>query len=207
MSNIEGRLGRELWSFYALVVMNIVAGGVIMGLSMSYGIQNVIAFVQALPGLELIYSLPVAAVAIAVFGVAISWLVSSAEIFGEAQEIREEFQGREAGDRSSATSIIVKTMALYRERKTTIQRMAWVSRLVGILLLGIAAYNLAGIALFGVWGEPIVVGTSIVMNLVMGAVALYIPHLFSIFSRTWDSRLAQGERAEGELRRVLEGKA
>ncbi len=68
MSNIESRLGRELWSFYALVVMNIVASGVVMGLSVSYGIQSVIAFVQALPGLELIYSLPVAAVAIAVFG-------------------------------------------------------------------------------------------------------------------------------------------
>lgn len=207
MSKINFKLGRELGSFYALVVMNIVAGAVAMGLSVSYGIQSVLAFVQALPGLELLYSLPVVAMALAAFGVAISWLVSSAEIFGEAQEIRDEFEEGEAGDDASTTSIIVKTMALYRERKTQIQRMAWVSRLVGVLLLGIGAYNLASIALFGVWGEPIIVGVSVAMNLAIGAGAIYIPHLFSNFSRSWDTRVAQGERASEELRRVLEGGA
>ena len=146
------------------------------------------------------------ALALAGFGVAITWLISSAEIFGEAQEIREEFEGRDTAE-TSATSIIVKTMALYRERKTTINRMAWVSKLAGILLLGIAVYNLIGLALFGVSGDPILTAISVAMNLGMGVVALYIPHLFSNFSKSWDSRLAQGDRAEEELRRVLEGGA
>lgn len=207
MSKIDMKLGRELGSFYALVVMNIVAGAVAMGLSMSYGIQNILAIVEALPSIELLYNLPIAAIAIAVFGIAISWLVSSAEIFGEAQEIREEFEGRGAASETSTTSIIVKTMALYRERKDKIRRMAWVSRLAGILLLGIGVYNLASLALFGIAGEPILTWISVAMNLGMGAAAIYIPHLFSNFSRSWDSRLAQGEKAEEELRRVLEGRA
>ncbi len=206
MSKIDSRLGKELWSFYALVVMNIVAGAVVMGLSMSYGIQNILAMVKVLPSIELLYSLPLAALAFAGFGVAITWLISSAEIFGEAQEIREEFEGRDAAE-TSATSIIVKTMALYRERKTTINRMAWVSKLAGILLLGIAVYNLIGLTLFGISGDPILTAISVAMNLGMGVVALYIPHLFSNFSKSWDSRLAQGDMAEEELRRVLEGGA
>jgi len=206
MSKIDSRLGKEIWSFYALVVMNIVAGAVVMGLSMSYGVQNILAMVKVLPSIELLYSLPLAALAFAGFGVAITWLISSAEIFGEAQEIREEFEGRDTAE-TSATSIIVKTMALYRERKTTINRMAWVSKLAGILLLGIAVYNLIGLTLFGISGDPILTAISVAMNLGMGVVALYIPHLFSNFSKSWDSRLAQGDRAEEELRRVLEGGA
>jgi hypothetical protein len=206
MSKIDSRLSRELWSFYALVVMNIVAGAVVMGLSISYGVQNILAIAKLLPSIELLYNLPLAALALAIFGVAITWLISSAEIFGEAQEIRDEFEGRNAAE-TSATSIIVKTMALYRERKATINRMAWVSKLAGILLLGIAVYNLISLALFGISGNPIFTAISVAMNLGMGVVALYIPQLFSNFSNSWDSRLTQGERAEEELRRVLEGGA
>lgn len=207
MSKIDVRLGRELSSFYALAVMNIVAGAVAMGLSMSYGVQSVLEIVRTLPAIAALYSLPLAVMAFSIFGVAMRWLVSSAEIFGEAQEIRDEYENREVEGRGGTTSIIVKTMALYRERKSTIEKMAWVSRLAGILLLGIAAYNIASLAIFGVQANLSLTAISIAMNLAMGAVALYIPHLFSFFSRAWDSRLAQGERAEGELRRILEGGA
>jgi hypothetical protein len=206
MSKIESKLGREIWSFHALIVMNIVAGAVVGGISMSYGIQYILAIVNALPSIELLYSLPIAALALAIVGVAFTWLVSSAELFDEAQEMKKECQGKDAAE-TSATSIIVKTMALYRERRGTIIRMAWVSKMAGILLLGIAAYNLISLAAFGLSGNLLLTAISIAMNLAMGAVALYIPHLFSNFSRSWDSRLAQGEKAEEELRKVLEGKA
>jgi hypothetical protein len=85
--------------------------------------------------------------------------------------------------------------------------MTWVSRLTGILLLGVGVYSLAGLAIFGVSGDPILAGISIAMNFGMGVAALYIPHLFSNFSRSWEGRLTKGEEAEKELRRVLEGEA
>ncbi len=207
MSSIERRLGRELGSFYALLVINIAAGAVAMGLSMSYGVQYILAAVKALPAIGWLDGLPLAVIAFAVFGIAIGWLISSAEVFSEAQEIRDEFEKGGNVEDQSPTSMIVKTMALYREKKSTIGRMALVSRLAGILLILAGAYSLAGPVIYGMSGEPWMIVAAIAMNLGIGALALYIPHIFSNFSKAWDLRLAKGEEAEVALRRVLEGKS
>ncbi len=141
MSKVDSRLSSELGSFYALIVMNIIASAVAMGLSISNAVPGILAFVKALPSIDLSYSLPLAGIAIAICGVAISWLISSAEIFEEAQEITEELKGKEGVEGAGTTSLIVKTMALYRARKGTIVRMMWVSRLTGIVFLAMGIHN------------------------------------------------------------------
>ncbi len=207
MSKIDARLGRELASFYALVLMNIVVGAVIMAFSISYGVQSIMALISTLSVIALLQTLPMVAMALAAFAIAIWWLIKSAEIFSEADEIRDEFGRRDTDEGVGTTSVIVRTMALYRERKVTISRMILVSRLAGILLLGIGAYSLGSLVLQGALADsPLALG-SIAINFGIALVALYVPHIFSIFSRSWEERLAKGEEVEAKLRGVVEGRS
>lgn len=201
MSKTDSRLGSELGSFYALIVINIIASAVAMGLSISYAVPGILAFVKALPNVDAPHSLPLVAIAIAIFGAAISWLVSSAEIFDEVQELRG---GAEEGE---PTSLIVKTLALYRARKTTFLRMAWVSKVTGIAFLVMGICNSFTFITSGGSDQPILAAIAIALNFAMGSAALYIPHLFDNFTKVWEGRLAQSAKTEEALRRILEGGA
>jgi hypothetical protein len=55
--------------------------------------------------------------------------------------------------------------------------------------------------------QPILAAIAIALNFAMGLAALYIPHLFDNFTKIWEGRQAQSERAGEALRRILEGQS
>lgn len=200
------RLSRELGSFYALMIINMVIGAVAMAMSISYSIQGILAMVNAIPNIGVLLSVPLIIISFAVFGIAIRWLLSSVEIFSDVQQIRREYGKKELGEGNAITMAIMRTMAFYREQKPLFKRMMWVSRIAGILLLGLAIYGLFYLLAYppAAPSEVIVSAASIAINLSLGSLAIYIPHLFSKLASSWGYRLEYEKQVDEELKHLLE---
>ena len=207
LPNISEKFRRELKRLNALLVINIIVGAIGMGMSISYGILKVLAIKLPIT-VDSVALLPLVALGVAGFAVSIRWLISTVETFSEVQEINDEYDAAAKGrDGDSTTSLIVKSMSYYRAKLPSIRRMAWVSRIAGICFISLAIYGLAT-SLLG-FGEAnlMLAAASFILNLTIGAVALYVPHSFFNLSTSWGFRLKEGAGAEASLKKVLEGQA
>jgi len=207
LPNINEKFRRELERLNALLIINIVVGATGMGLSISYGVQRALAITLPIT-VDSLALLPLIALGLAGFAVSIWWLISTVETFSDVQEIKDEYgAAAKAKDGDSTTSLIVKSMSYYRAKLPSIRRMAWVSRIAGICFVALAIYGLAA-SLLG-FGEAnlMLAAASFILNLAIGAVALYVPHSFFNLSTSWDFRLKEGAGAEASLKKGLEGQA
>jgi len=207
LPNISEKFRRELKRLNALLVINIVVGAVGMGISISYGILKALAITFPIT-VDSVALFPLIALGVAGFAASIRWLITTAETFSEVQEINDEYDAAaSAKDCDSVTSLIVKSMSYYRAKLPSIRRMAWVSRIAGMCFVSLAIYGLAA-SLLG-FGEAnlMLAAASFILNLAIGAVALYIPHSFLNLSTSWDFRLKEGAGAEASLKKVLEGQS
>lgn len=205
LPNISQKFQREMRSFNALLIMNIVVGAVGMGMSISHGVIKLLTLTLPLT-IDSIVTLPLVALGLIGFGISINWLISTVEIFSDAQEINEEYDNATKSPNSDAiTSLIVKSMSYYRSKKSAIKQMSWVSRIAGMCFLALAIYGIAA-SLLG-FGEVnlLMAAASSGVNIAIGVVALYIPRSFSNFSSSWDYRLNEGDTAGNALQKVLEG--
>jgi hypothetical protein len=187
--------------------MNIVFGGLAMSLAISIIVQNGFALTQTrsllLPELALTILGFVAA------AISVRWLVSSAELLEDATDMKDEYAEKKADlDEDGLTGMIVKMMAQYRENKSTIKLMVWVSRIAGVCFVISGAFGVATVVGGVTGGVPAwelllqVLGAG--FNFAMAAAGLAIPHFFGKYSAVWDIRLERSARAENELRRRLE---
>lgn len=205
LPNISQKFQREMRSFNALLIMNIVVGAVGMGMSISHGVIKLLTLTLPLT-IDSIVTLPLVALGLIGFGISINWLISTVEIFSDAQEINEDYDNATKSPNSDAiTSLIVKSMSYYRSKKSAIKQMSWVSRIAGMCFLALAIYGIAA-SLLG-FGEVnlLMAAASSGVNIAIGVVALYIPRSFSNFSSSWDYRLNEGDTAGNALQKVLEG--
>jgi len=200
------RFSREMMSLYALIVINIVGAGLAMSYGVATGVNNIYSMIAdlriqplqaALTGLGLLG-----------FGFAISWLVSSAKVFSDLDDIRDEFKKRpgEADDEEMA-QLIVQNMAFYRDNRPTIDRLMLGSRAAGIFFLlsaAVGVFNLLTNAPAGPLGLLMAVIGSLIC-VAIGAVGLYCPSFFERYTRTWEQRLNDSVEAEKKLNRILEG--
>jgi hypothetical protein len=200
------RFSREMMSLYALIVINIVGAGLAMSYGVATGVNNIfpmIADVRIQPLQAVLTGLGLLG-----FGFAISWLVSSAKVFSDLDDLRDEFKKRpgEADDEEMA-QLIVQNMAFYRDNRPTIDRLMLGSRAAGIFFLlsaAVGVFNLLTNASAGPLGLLMaVIGTLICVAI--GAVGLYCPSFFERYTRTWEQRLNDSVEAEKKLNRVLEG--
>jgi hypothetical protein len=200
------RFSREMMSLYALIVINIVGAGLAMSYGVATGVNNIfpmIADVRIQPLQAVLTGLGLLG-----FGFAISWLVSSAKVFSDLDDLRDEFKKRpgEADDEEMA-QLIVQNMAFYRDNRPTIDRLMLGSRAAGIFFLlsaAVGVFNLLTNAPAGPLGLLMaVIGTLICVAI--GAVGLYCPSFFERYTRTWEQRLNDSVEAEKKLNRVLEG--
>ncbi len=205
LPNISQKFQREMRSFNALLIMNIVVGAVGMGMSISHGVIKLLTLTLPLT-IDSIVTLPLVALGLVGFGISIKWLISTVEIFSDAQEINEDYDNATKSPNSDATtSLIVKSMSYYRSKKSAIKQMSWVSRIAGMCFIVLAIYGIAA-SLLG-FGEVnlLMAAASSGVNIAIGVVALYIPRSFSNFSSSWDYRLNEGDTAGNALQKVLEG--
>lgn len=200
------KFSREMMSLYALIVINIVGAGLAMSFGVATGVNNLLPMVAevrfqplqaAMTGLGLLG-----------FGFAISWLVSSAEVFSDFDDIRDELRKRsgEADDEEMA-QLVVQNLAFYRDNRPTIDRLMLGSRATGLFFLlsaVVGVYNLLTNAPTGPLGLLAAV-FGILICIIIGTVGLYCPSFFERYTRTWDQRLDDSVEAEKKLNRILEG--
>ncbi len=230
-TNTVNKFGRELESFFSLAIMNIAISGIAMALSISFIVTNLAAIDIAFEGGVVtigpiaIWPAPQFFLAVLAFiaaGISLKWMVSSAEILSDVDDLRDEYKaisgqgGIEAKAEGATqgsdalTSLIVKTMAYYRSRKTVIRRLSLISMAGGLVFIvsGIwQAYS--GLMSIGTPGagalELGLVAVSVAISLTVGIAGIIIPRYFSKYSATWEYRLGESAKAEEELKKVLGG--
>jgi hypothetical protein len=200
------RFSREMMSLYVLIVINIVGAGLAMSYGVAIGVNNLIPTITepriqplqaALTGLGLLG-----------FGFAISWLVSSARVFSDFDDLRDEFKKRPGKtDDEEMAQLVVQNMAFYRDNRPTIDRLMLGSRAAGLFFLlsaAVGVFNLLTNAPAG----PLGLLTAVIGALIcvaIGAAGLYCPSFFERYTRTWEQRLNDSVEAEKRLNRILEG--
>jgi hypothetical protein len=204
-TKISEKLKQEINSFVGLALINIVFSAVAMGLGISTIISNITSMVTTQSVLFPQTVLIVIGVLASVFS--IKWLISSAEMFEVSDELKEDYTKNKTLDEEAQTSLIVKIMAYYRENKSTIKKMMWVSRIAGFCFLISGAFTIitaiinviTGVQLMDVWTQ--VLGAFI--NFAITAAGLIIPHFFGKYTKIWDKRIEKNAKAEVEFRRQL----
>ena len=200
------RFSRETMSLYALIVINIVGAGLAMSFGVATGVNNLLLMVTELNFQPL--QAAMTGLGLLGFGFAISWLVSSAKVFSDFDDIRDEFKKRrgEADDEEMA-QLVVQNLAFYRDNRLTIDRLMLGSRAAGFFFLlsaAVGVYNLLINAPTGLLGLLAAVFGILICG-VIGAVGLYCPSFFEMYTRTWNQRLDNSVEAEKKLNSILEG--
>ena len=126
------RIKIELQSFKGLVIANLIGGAFAIAFSMAYGMPKVTPFL--VEGVIKIEQLPYIGLIIVGFVVAINWIIKSAELMSEHDEIVDELEGIGPEDDEAIIGVIVQSLAFYRENQAKIQQLGIGSRIVGCLL-------------------------------------------------------------------------
>jgi len=204
-TKIATKLKQEINSFMGLTLSNIVFSAVAMAFGISTLVPNVTAMVTAKS--MLLTQLFLVIIGFLVFAVSIKWLVSSAEMFETAAELKEDYAKNKAFDEEARTGLVVKMMSYYRENKPTIKKMMFISRIAGVCFLISGAFNLATIAIDVVTGvQSLNLLTQVsgaAITLAIAVASFIIPHFFGKYSKIWDQRLQETVKVEEELKKQL----
>ncbi len=231
-TNIANKFGRELDSFFSLTIVNVALSGIAMALSISLIVANLAEAIEisiqggvVTIGPITIWPAPQFFLAIFAFiaaALALRWLIASAEILSDVDDLRDEYKasskpgwtggGTEGAAQGSdaLTSLIVKTMAYYRSRKTAIRRLSLLSRAGGLIFIASGiwqAYN--GLMSAGAPGvgafELALITVAVALNFAVGVAGVMIPRYFSRYSAIWEYRLSESAKAEEELSKTIGG--
>ena len=199
------RLRREMRSFYSLIIMNIMGAGLAVARGIAFVVGKVHPMIAARTIIwpDAVMVAIVAAVGVFMF----RWLVTGAEMMDEYQDLREKDSGGEEAD-ESATELIVKNMAFYRDHRESMGGLILGSVVTGTFFLLSSAMQVR--YLFSVLssGTSFEVAFSLVgfsLCLILGVVGVYVSLLFKRYDSTWDRRLKESTEAERKLGELLEG--
>jgi hypothetical protein len=201
------RFGREMRSFAALIILNIVGAG----LAISFGISWIMPNIAPLFSGQPIYLEQLVRAGLAVAGcvVALRWLVSCAETFDGVDDIVDGSWKADMERRGDAlTARIVESMAWYRERRGNIWRLKLGCRLTGaffVVSAALQAYNF--VTTFGSATQSMLIMSvvGLVLCLALGAIGVIVPALIDRFIGTWDQRVKASGEAEDKLGKLFEG--
>ena len=195
----------ELRSFFALCVLNLVFGALIL----AFGVQFIVMSVLALRGGDPV-SLGFAAAQILAWGaiayLGLRWILSSVEVLSGVTDIQEEYRNLERPVPGEAlTGLILRMMVQYRENKKAIRLMTIVCTLGGAVFLTMGVVNLvqAGMAIGGN-ESPLLPLLAAGGTMALGIVSLFLSSWFRRYARAWDLRLAEASRSEDALRQTME---
>jgi hypothetical protein len=196
----------ELNSFFVLVILNMVFGALAMAFGMQFMISSVLGFAGG--QFPVVLRVLAGAIALAVFGLGLSWVLSSAKVLKGITGIRREY-GECPGPVPDEilTGWIVRLMAHYRENRETIRWMTLICALGGCAFLAVGVLNLVqGISWLGgsgiAWYQvlPFIAAG---INLVIGLSSLLFCRYFRRYSAAWDLRLDENARSEAILEHTL----
>ncbi len=205
--NTLNRLKIELESFKALVIANLVGAALAMAFAIVFSIDEVMPLISGAP--LTMRGLPYLALIIAGMAFAITWITRSAELRGEHDDITNDFDEilKEGGDDEAITSIIVRSLAFYRENQDKINQLKWGGRITGAFLIATAVPQIlellggtgpvGGLMALGQW-------FAVISSFGIGAAAWYVPVVIRRFTETWDARLRLADDANEKLKLILE---
>jgi hypothetical protein len=194
----------ELRSFFALCILNLVFGALILAFGVQFIVTSVLALIEGESSFGFAAAQILAWGAIAYLG--LRWILSSVEVMSRVTDIREEYRTLERPvSKEALTGLIIRMMVQYRENRKAIRLMTIVCTLGGAIFLAMGAMNLvqAGMAA-GSGGSLYLSLLAAGINLAIGVVALRLSSWFRRYARAWDLRLAEASRSEDALRQTME---
>ncbi len=205
------QFGKELKSFVVLVLLNMAFGAIALG----FGMQIIIAtFLPSATGEPPLPALSIVRILTGIAGICIGffWVLASAKILRGLRGIRHEYR-KSAGPvpAETLTGWIVAMLAHYRENRTVIRRMTFISIAGGVFFLALGIANLVqgSLALPAAAGlEPGVIAFfgAGPINLGIGIVTICFALRFRRYAGTWDLRLERAGEGEEALRKALESR-
>jgi hypothetical protein len=196
--NTAQKLQRESNSLLGLSIINLVCSALAMAFGISLLVPNITTMVNAQS--LLLPELAWCTLGLLSFGVAMRWIVSSAEVLEIAEELSEGTK-KQSLDEDTITGAIVDATAGYREKRGTIKLMMTISRIAGVCFTIAGIYTIITAAIAG--GANLWLITGAIPNFAIAAAAFIIPHFFSKYQQVWDSRLKETEKAEALLEKQL----
>jgi len=142
--------------------------------------------------------------------VGLRWILASVQIFSGIKQLRDEYSGLEdpVSD-ETITGLIIRMISYYRENRETIQTMIIAGIFCGfyILILGII-HSLEFLSFSFSSGTFTIdihrVIPSTLPAYFIAVVSLFSAAFFKKFSKVWDLRQQEIDRAEENLQHVLE---
>jgi hypothetical protein len=208
------RLKIELESFKLLVTANLIGAAMTLAFTITFGFTEIIPIFTGIP-LEP-DQLPYLLVVISGFATAIIWITYSAELMEEHDEIVKDLDDiiERSKQRDSSefdeevTSVIVRSLAFYREKSQKINRLKWGGRITGTYLLITGIPQLISFVSGEYWVNDWYVlaqGFAVIASLGVSLAAWYVPVIIKRFMETWDARLSSVEDVNKKLDSILEG--
>jgi hypothetical protein len=211
--NILTRLRSELESFNLVITANLVGAAS----AIAYIIAQIIVIsIPSLTGSAFNYKyLPYLIVIICGFATAFTWRIRNAELMDEYNHIvkrldeiiTEQMQTDGQDFDEQFISIIVESLAFYRENSVKINRLKWIGRLTGTFLLLVSVPQLVSFITSANTLNSLYILAQLFLvffSIGVSIVAWYIPTLINRFMYTWDSRLMLAEDANNQIKRFLE---
>jgi len=201
------RFNREMRSFYALIILNIVGAGLAMSFGIAWIVPNITPMIQE----QSIQISKLALTGLVVVGcvVALRWLIASVEVFDGFDDLRDDSRVKESEANGDVlTGLIVRSMAWYRERKANINDLKFGSRVTGAFFLLSAVLQILNLASTLSSTSPFNLTLSMIgfiLCLVLGVAGLLIPYSITRFVGTWDHRIEASDDASKRLERIVEG--
>ena len=200
------RIKIEMQSFKGFFITNLVGAALALAFSMAYGVPKLIPLLTE--GIIDFEQLPYLGLIVLGFVIAIDWIAKSAELMSEHDDIVSELDELGPSDDEEIISVIVQSLAFYRENKFKIRKLGMGSRTVGIFLILTAIPQIQAFVT-GTYplGEWMIIGQifGLVASLGVGVAGLYIPTMINRFTAKWDARLNSTTDAEEKLDRILQG--
>ena len=207
MKPVLSQFRTEIRHFYIVSLFNLVFAA----LAIAFGAMYIIAAVNGLTAdpVWLWLRIITGAIAMACFGLGISWLLSTLKVFEGVEAIKDDLDG-EGDDISDnrITCLIVQMLAHYRDNRQTITSMILVCTLGGCgffvlgLLNSLKALSFAPDG-FGITTDNLLAVPAMFLTLGIALASLLSSYYFSRFAKDWDRRLHEIEKSECALKRTL----
>jgi hypothetical protein len=201
------RFKKEINSFFALVLLNLVFGA----MAMAFGMQFIVASVLGLTmgQTTLVLRMLIGAFSMVCFGLGLSWVLYSARVLKGITMIRREFRYHKGPvPDETLTCWIVRMIAHYRGNGKTIRNMILVCTLGGFCFLLLGVLNSLEFFSFNLSSGSFMLNSyllipSALLTLGVAVVSLASSFWFTKFSKTWDLRQSEISRLEQELAKNL----
>jgi len=212
LEGIAGKAVREVRYLQALVLINLVYGGVALAISISAIITTISPVfsmdLSALISVLTLQSVVTVVLATVILGLVARWFMHSVEMFDAVENLEkargEVMTGHDTEGRNERViSLIVELLSNYREHRGPIRAFRVLGAASGLLFIGLGLLSFAQTLLVTPANMTQAV-LSLAATIPTGLAGVYISHTFGKYQDALDPRLIGASKAEEELKRLLE---